>query len=131
MLGRQVRILLARFALDGHDRGIITIINECKNKGMEVIYIHFTDAEQVVKSAIAEDVDVIGVTSSMGEHAYVAVRIIEALKKNQADIPLIMGGVIPTVDITRLMDIGVKAVFGPGSSPRESVSFISKVVARA
>lgn len=98
---------------------------------MEVIYIHFTEAEQVVKSAIAEDVDIIGVTSSMGEHTYIAARIMEALKKNQANIPLIMGGVIPTVDVPKLLDMGVKAVFGPGSSPREAASFISQVMAKA
>ena len=127
----KAKILLARFALDGHDRGIITIINTCRDAGMEVIYIHFTEAEQVVKSAIAEDVDIIGVTSSMGEHTYIAARIMEALKKNQANIPLIMGGVIPTVDVAKLLDMGVKAVFGPGSSPQEAVSFISQVMAKA
>ena len=131
MSEKQVRILLARFGLDGHDRGIITIINACKDAGIEVIYIHFTDAEQVVKSAIAEDVDVIGITSSMGEHAYIAARIIGAQNKNQADIPLIMGGVIPTVDVSKLLDMGVKAVFGPGSRPQEAVSFISQAVAKA
>lgn len=125
-----MRILLARFALDGHDRGIITIIDACKQAGMEVIYVHFTDVEEVVVSAIEEDVEMIGITSSMGEHEYIAVRITETLQKRQAGIPLIMGGVIPTADVPKLLGMGVKRIFGPGTSPLEAVSFIFQILGK-
>ena len=123
----KIKILLARFTLDGHDRGIITIINACREAGMEVIYIHFNDVKQVLKSAIEEDVDVIGITSSMGQHLYVAPRFMAALREEDVKIPVLFGGVIPTVDIPKLTDLGIKGAFGPGSSPGEAVEFITKL----
>ncbi len=121
------KVLLARFALDGHDRGIITIINACREKGMEVIYIHFSDPKEIVKSAMEEDVDVIGITSSMGQHLYIAAKLAKALAEDKVDIPVIIGGVIPTIDVPKLEDWGIKKVFGPGTSPEEAVNFISQL----
>ena len=121
------KALFARYTLDGHDRGIITVINACRIAGMEVVYIHFSDPGEIVKSAVEEDVDIIGVTSSMGEHLYVASNLMKALRKGKIDIPVIFGGVIPNVDMPKLLNIGVKRVFGPGLPPEEAVKFISEL----
>jgi len=127
MNNNRPKILLGRFALDGHDKGIITVIDACKNAGMEIVYIHFSNPEEVVKSAIEEDVDVIGITSSLGQHMLVSSVLMQELSHNKVNIPVIMGGVIPTIDVPKLMDIGIKKVFGPGSTPKEAVSFISQI----
>lgn len=124
------KILLARFTLDGHDRGIITITNACREAGMEVVYIHFSDVKEILKSAIEEDVDVIGITSSMGQHLWVASKLMEALKGDNIDIPVVFGGVMPTVDTPKLLNLGVKGVFGPGSSPGEAIELLSKLATK-
>lgn len=124
----RYKVLLARFNLDGHDRGIITIINALKNAGMEIVYIHFSNPKEIVKSAIEEDVNLIGITSSLGQHELVASTLIEELKNKKVDFPVIIGGVVPSVDVPKLIDIGMKRVFGPGSTPEEAVSFISQTI---
>ena len=121
------RVLFARFTLDGHDRGVITVISACRDVGMEVIYIHFTNPREIVKAAIEEDVDVIGVTSSLGEHMRVAEKLVAQIEKEGIDIPVIFGGVIPTVDIPRLQGVGVKRTFVPGSSPADAVASIREL----
>lgn len=122
------RILLARFALDGHDRGIITVIDALRNAGMEVIYIHFNSPQEIVKSAVEEDVDLLGITSSLGQHLSVSSLLLEELNQSRVSIPVIIGGVIPSTDVPKLLDMGVKKVFASGSTPAEAVSFISQVV---
>ncbi|MDY7018828.1 MAG: cobalamin-dependent protein [Chloroflexota bacterium] len=121
------KILLARFNLDGHDRGIISIINAMRNAGMEIVYIHFSNPKEIVKSAIEEDVDLIGITSSLGQHLLFSSLLMEELSNTKVNIPVIMGGVISSIDISKLSDMGVKRVFGPGSTPQEAVSFISQI----
>ena len=121
------KILLARFNLDGHDRGIISIINAMRNAGMEIVYIHFSNPKEIVKSAIEEDVDLIGITSSLGQHLLFSSMLMEELSNNKVTIPVIMGGVISSIDIPKLSSMGVKRIFGPGSTPQEAVSFISQI----
>ena len=127
MDNNRAKILLGRFALDGHDKGIITVMNACKNAGMEIVYIHFSNPRELVKSAIEEDVDLIGVSSSLGQHMLVFSMLMEELSHNKVNIPVIVGGVIPSIDVPKLMAMGVKKVFGPGSTPEEAVSFISQI----
>ncbi len=126
----KVRALFARSALDGHDRGVISVISKCRDEGMEVIYIYFYDPNEVAIAAAQENVDVIGITSSIGQHIYVITLLKEALGQREIDIPVIIGGVVPTSDIPRLRDMGVKEIFGPGSSPSDVVKFISQLVAK-
>ena len=121
------KILLARFDLDGHDRGIIFIMQALRNAGMEIVYIHFGNPREIVKSAIEEDVDLIGITSSLGQHLLISSVLMEELQNNKVEIPVIIGGVIPGVDIPELTNMGIKSVFGPGSTPQEAVTFISQV----
>ena len=122
------KILLARFDLDGHDRGIIFIMQALRNAGMEIVYIHFNNPREIVKSAIEEDVDLIGITSSLGQHLLISSMLMEELQNNKVNIPVIEGGVIPNVDIPELSNMGIKRVFGPGSTPQEAVTFISQII---
>ena len=121
------KVLLGRFALDGHDKGIITVINACKNAGMEIVYIHFSNPRELVKSAVEEGADVIGITSSLGQHLLVSSVLMDEFSHNKVNIPVIIGGGIPSIDVPKLMDMGIKKVFGPGSTPEEAVSFISQM----
>ena len=124
---KKIRVLFCRYTVDGHDRGLLTTMSRCKDEGMEVIYIHFFDVQEIVRAAVQEDADVIGVTTSMGQHFFVLEELLSLLKKDNYDIPVILGGVIPTVDMPRLKDMGAKGVFGPGSSPDEAVKCISEL----
>ena len=121
------KILLARFDLDGHDRGILFIINALRNAGMEIVYIHFSNPKEIVKTAIEEDADLIGITSSLGQHLLVSSLLMEELHSNKVDIPVIIGGVIPGTDVPELINMGIKQVFGPGSTPQEAVTFVSQI----
>jgi methylmalonyl-CoA mutase C-terminal domain/subunit len=125
---QRPRILIARFSLDGHDRGILTVMHALRNAGMEIVYIFFSDPKEIVKVAIEEAVDVIGVTSSQGEHLLVCSQLMDELNKQKTDVPVIIGGVIPSVDVQKLLDMGIKRVFGPGSKPSDAVSFISQIM---
>ena len=124
----KIRILMARFDLDGHDRGILTVIKALVDAGMEVIYIHFSNPKEIAKAAIEEHVDLVGITSSLGQHLLVSSLLLEEFSNNKVKIPVIMGGVIPDRDVSRVLEMGMKKVFGPGSKPQEVASFISQIV---
>jgi len=122
---KKIRILFCRYTVDGHDRGVLTVMNRCRDAGMEVIYIHFHIVDEIIQTAIQEDVNFIGISSSMGEHFPVIKELAESLKKDDLDIPIFFGGVIPSGDVLPLKEMGAKAVFGPGSSPDDVVKLIS------
>ncbi|MFC1858110.1 cobalamin B12-binding domain-containing protein [Thermodesulfobacteriota bacterium] len=124
---KKIRVLFCRYTVDGHDRGLLTTMSRCKDAGMEVIYIHFFDVKEIARAAVQEDVDVIGITTSMGQHFFILEELLALLKKDDCNIPVIMGGVIPTVDVPRLKETGAKGVFGPGSSPDDAVKLISEL----
>ncbi|MDY6968949.1 MAG: cobalamin-dependent protein [Spirochaetota bacterium] len=124
---KKIKAIMARFSLDGHDRGLLSLMNSFKNAGFEVVYTFFHDSSELVKVAKEEDADVIGITSNMGQHFYVASEIIKALKEQNVDVPVIMGGVIPTRDVQQLLDIGIKRVFRPGSTPDDAIAYISDI----
>jgi len=124
----KIRVLFARSALDGHDRGIKSVISRCRDGGIEIVYIYFYDPKEVMVAAAQENVDVIGITSSIGQHLYVISELEKDMEEEKVDIPVIIGGVIPATDVPKLMDRGVKKVFGPGSTPEEVVSFIPQIV---
>ena len=123
----KTKALMARFSLDGHDRGLLSVMSSFKDAGIEVVYTYFSDPHELAKVAQEEDTDVIGVTSSMGQHFYVASTLLEALNERGINVPIIMGGVIPTRDVAQLMDMGIRRVFGPGSAPSDAVHFISEL----
>ena len=112
-MSEKVKILLAKVGLDSHDRGMKVVSSLLREAGMEIVYLgpHQT-AENVVNSAIEEDVDVIGLSSHCMEHLGYASKIIDMLKERKADsIPIVVGGVIPKKDIPLLREMGVKDVF--------------------
>ena len=121
----KLRVLLCVATIDGHDRGIKYIARKLRDAGMEVVYTTYDIIEEIVDAAIQEDVDVIGISSSTASHTTLFSDIIESLKaKDAGDKLVIAGGVIPTADIPILKKIGVKEVFGPGTSGDEVVDFI-------
>jgi methylmalonyl-CoA mutase C-terminal domain/subunit len=121
----KIRVLLCVATIDGHDRGVKYIARKLRDAGMEVVYTTYDMIGEIVDVAIQEDVDVIGISSSTASHATLFSDVMELLKtKGAGDKLVIAGGVIPTADIPVLEEVGVRAVFGPGTSGDEVVDFI-------
>jgi len=127
---KQIRVLIAKPGLDGHEVGAKLIARALRDAGMEVIYSGMRQTPaSIVSSAIEEGVDLIGVSVLSGAHKELCLRIANGLKeKNADDITLIVGGIIPKDDIPALREMGVKGVFGPGTNTREIINFIEKNV---
>ena len=127
---RQIRVVVAKPGLDGHDRGAKIIVRALRDAGMEVIYtgLHQTP-EQIVETVIQEDADAIGLSILSGAHMTLVPRIIELLRDQQADDVLVtLGGTIPTQDIAALKELGVAEVFTPGVPASTAVDFIRGAV---
>ncbi len=125
---KRLRVLIAKPGLDGHDRGAKVIARALRDAGMEVIYtgLHQTP-EQIVETAIQEDVDVIGLSVLSGAHIPLFKRVMELLKeKNAEDILVFGGGVIPEDDIPILESFGVKKIFTPGTSTQEVIKYLEE-----
>ena len=126
MSAAPLRILVAKPGLDGHDRGVKIIARALRDAGFEVIYtgLHQTP-EQVVSTAIQEDVDAIGLSILSGAHKTLFARVIELLKERGAeDIVVFGGGIIPDEDLPKLRAAGVQALFRPGAPMGEIVDFV-------
>lgn len=110
------RILLAKMGLDCHDTGIVTVAQQLRESGFEVIYLglHNT-AEQVVRAAIDEDVDAIGVSFLSGQHLAQMKKLFSAMQKKELDLPIVCGGVIPDEDADQLRRMGTVDVIRPGA----------------
>ena len=130
MTTKKIRVLAAKPGLDGHDRGIKVICYALRDAGMEVIYTGLRQTpEQIVQAAIQEGVDVIAMSVLSGAHDYLFPRVTELLREAGAsDVLVIGGGIIPEEDIPGLKEIGIKAVFGPGTSSKDIVRFIQENV---
>jgi methylmalonyl-CoA mutase C-terminal domain/subunit len=126
---RKAKVLVAKIGLDGHDRGAKVVARALRDAGFEVVYTGLRQTvEQVVAAAIQEDVDIIGVNQHEGSHIYIARKLVEKLREYGADdIPVVMGGSIPVVDVDVLKSIGVKEVFLPGTPIREIVDKLMKL----
>ena len=126
---RHLRVLLAKVGLDGHDRGIKIVAQALRDAGVEVIYlgIHNTAAE-IVRSAVQEDVDAIGISIHSAAHLSLFKELTGGLKRNQArDIAVFAGGIIPAEDFPTLKNFGVKKIFGPGAPLGEIVEFVNRL----
>ena len=126
----NIRVVVAKPGLDGHDRGAKIIARSLRDAGMEVIYtgLHQTP-EQIVETAIQEDADAIGLSILSGAHMTLVPRIIELLKAQDAgEIVVVVGGTIPADDIPQLTEIGVSAVFTPGTPTQVIIDFINGAV---
>ena len=124
---RKLRVVIAKPGLDGHDRGAKVIARALRDAGMEVIYTGLRQTpEQIVAAALQEDADVIGLSILSGAHNHIAPRLMDLLKaKGLDDVLVVIGGIIPDLDIPRLKAIGVKGVFLPGTPMQEIVDFIN------
>jgi len=127
---KKIRVLVAKPGLDGHDRGAKIVARALRDAGMEVIYTGLRQTpEQIVETAIQEDVNVIGLSILSGAHTHLFPRIMELLKENKVeDIVVIGGGVIPEEDIYELKKIGIAEVFTPGTNTKDIIKFIKEKV---
>jgi len=125
---KGIRVLLARLGLDAHWRGSIVVAHALRDAGMEVIYIGNQMPKEIVETAIQEDVDIIGLSSLSGNHMILAPEVVRRLKeKGMQEIPVVLGGTVPPDDIPVLKGAGIAGIFGPGSSLKEIIQFISKL----
>lgn len=121
-----IRVLVGKVGLDGHDRGAKVVARALRDAGMEVVYsgLHQTP-EMIVRSAIQEDVQAIGLSILSGAHMTLFPIIIDLLKHEGADDIIVFGGgIIPKDDVTKLKQLGVKEIFLPGASTKEIVSWV-------
>tara|TARA_S200000501_G_C20435567_1_gene574243 strand:+ start:125 stop:526 length:402 start_codon:yes stop_codon:yes gene_type:complete len=122
----KIRVLIAKPGLDGHDRGAKVIARALRDSGMEVIYTGLRQTpEDIVEAAIQEDVNFIGLSILSGAHTHIFPRVIDLLKeRNAEDIKIIAGGIIPDEEIPKWNDMGIEAIFGPGSSTKDIIKYI-------
>ncbi|MGD8226596.1 MAG: cobalamin-dependent protein [Desulfobacteraceae bacterium] len=127
---RKIKVLLSKVGLDGHERGIKVVATLLKQAGMEVVYLGmYQTPEDIVKAAIDEDVDVIGVSYLSGEHLIFTPKIVEEIKRhNLNDVLLIAGGTFPVEDIPVLEKMGIDKVFRAGSLTQTIVQYIEDSV---
>jgi methylmalonyl-CoA mutase C-terminal domain/subunit len=124
---RKIRVVIAKPGLDGHDRGAKVIARALRDAGMEVIYTGLRQTpEQIVAAALQEDADAIGLSILSGAHMHICPRVMDLLKEKGLDDVLVMvGGIIPDVDIPKLQAAGIKGIFLPGTPMQSIVSFIN------
>ncbi len=122
----RIRVVIAKPGLDGHDRGAKVIARALRDAGMEVIYTGLRQTpEQIVSAALQEDADAIGLSILSGAHMHICPRIMELLReKGLQDVLVVVGGIIPDVDVPRLQEMGVRGIFLPGTPMQQIVDFI-------
>lgn len=129
---RTLRVVIAKPGLDGHDRGAKVIARALRDAGMEVIYTGLRQTpEQIVAAALQEDADVIGLSILSGAHNHIAPRLMQLLReKGLDDVLVVIGGIIPDVDVPGLKALGIHGVFLPGTPMQAIVDFIRGHVRR-
>jgi methylmalonyl-CoA mutase, C-terminal domain len=127
----KIKVLLSKLGLDVHNRGLITVAKELMDAGMEIIYIGNSLPQEILRTAIQEDVDVVGVSSLGGAHLTLGSELIEEAKREglKEYMVFVIGGVFPPSDAEKLRQIGFDATFMPGATREEIVSSIQETVA--
>ena len=126
---KSIRILITRLGMDAHWRGSIVVARALRDAGMEVVYIGNQMPENIVETALQEDVDIIGLSTLSGNHVELAPEVVRLLKeKGMEDIPVVLGGTVPPDDIVKLKKAGLREVFGPGTPLEEIIASISRLV---
>ena len=127
-MSRKTRVVIAKPGLDGHDRGAKVIARALRDAGMEVIYTGLRQTpEQIVGAALQEDADVIGLSILSGAHMHICPRVMELLReRGLTDVLVVIGGIIPDVDIPKLNAIGITGIFLPGTPMQAIVDFIGE-----
>jgi len=128
----QIRILVSKCGLDGHDRGARVVARGLRDEGFEVIYLGlFQTPQSIVEAAIQEDVDAIGISSHNAAHMTIFPRVLDLLRQGGAgDILLTGGGIIPKEDVAELRSKGTGELFGPGTPVKEFADYIRREVER-
>jgi methylmalonyl-CoA mutase C-terminal domain/subunit len=130
--GHQLRVLVAKVGLDGHDRGVKVVARLLRDAGMEVIYAGLRQSPAMIAAAAEqEDVDVIGLSMHNAAHRTLAPKVVRALREAGLDTPVVVGGIVPDVDVPHLLEAGVAAVLGPGSSGDDVVRVVEEAAAAA
>jgi methylmalonyl-CoA mutase C-terminal domain/subunit len=126
------RVLVAKVGLDGHDRGVKIVGRILRDAGYEVIYTGLQQTPEMVAAAARdEDVDVIGLSMLSGAHMALVPRVLEQLRADGLDTPVIVGGIIPAADIPKLEALGVAGILTPGASAEEIVAAVNGAIAQA
>jgi methylmalonyl-CoA mutase, C-terminal domain len=126
-----MRVLIAKPGLDGHDRGAKVIARALRDAGFEVIYTGIRQTpEMIAEAALQEDVDAIGLSILSGAHLTLFPKIMAELEAREMDDVVVWaGGIIPEEDVASLKELGIRAVFGPGSPTTETIEFLRAVEA--
>ena len=126
MSDKKIRVLMSKPGIDGHWRGGIVVSRAIRDAGMELIFGGFQNVQEIVEAAIQEDVDIIGLSIHSGAHFAYTQEIIDLLKEKGVfdDIMILLGGVIPAKDFSKLREMGVANVYGPGTLTNDIVEFI-------
>jgi methylmalonyl-CoA mutase C-terminal domain/subunit len=127
---RKLRVLIAKPGLDGHDRGAKLIARALRDAGMEVIYTGLRQTPQMItNAALQEDVDVVGLSILSGAHMTLVPRVVESLKEaGLGDVAVFVGGIIPEEDWQALQEMGVRAVYGPGTTTQQVIDDVRRLV---
>jgi len=123
---KKVRVVVARLGMDAHWRGSIVVARALRDAGMEVIYLGNQMPETIVATAIQEDADIVGLSTLSGNHMVLATEVVRILtEKGMNDVKVILGGTIPPDDIPKLKEAGIAEIFGPGTSLKKIIDFVS------
>ncbi|OGO40674.1 MAG: methylmalonyl-CoA mutase [Chloroflexi bacterium RBG_16_57_9] len=128
MPDRKIRVLVAKPGLDGHDRGAKVVARALRDAGMEVIYTGIRQTpEMIAEAALQEDVDVVGLSILSGAHMALFPRIMQLLRQQDMDDVLVVaGGIIPDEDIPTIQQMGIRGIFGPGTSTQDIIAYIKQ-----
>lgn len=129
-MDRRIRVLIGKPGLDGHDRGAKIITRALRDAGMEVIYTGIRQTpDQIANAALQEAVDIVGLSCLSGAHNVLFPKVVEILRKKGAgDILVFGGGIIPADDIPKLKEAGIKAIFQPGTSTEDIITYVRENV---
>ena len=127
---RRIKVLIAKSMIDAHDRGMKYLAKSFQEAGMEVILTNFETVEELVNTAVQEDVEVIGCSSLGGGHLALVSDLVSLLKEHEtmSDVLIVVGGIIPSADIPKLLEMGVGRVFGPGTLPEKVINYVMEQV---
>ena len=127
-----VRVLVSKVGLDGHDRGVKVVARMLRDGGFEVIYGGLRQTpDSIAETALQEDVDVVGLSMHSGGHLTLAPAVIDALRRRELDVAVVVGGIVPQRDRQVLLDAGVAEVLTPGASEVEVVAAVSRAAGRS
>ncbi len=133
MSSASIRVVLAKVGLDGHDRGIKVVARAMRDAGMQVIYAGLWQTPEAVFRTVAdEDADWVGLSILSGAHMTLVPLVLEMLRQAGLEhVGVLVGGIIPEVDIPKLLEMGVSRVFGPGTALHDIVAFLEENTRRA